>query len=105
MKKLRFVASALVVAALLFGLVSCKFNANSNQLMLYYSFISDLKEACASKEIIADEIKAGVKLTNTKLSEEAETKGCKIVDKQAGTAVKKGTTEKELLKRFVLKKA
>ncbi|MEL5721727.1 MAG: hypothetical protein P1P59_11495 [Treponemataceae bacterium] len=98
MKKFRRVAFALVALALVGGLVSCKFKPNAHDLELYNEFINETAMVAQEGEIPVSMIVEMLPIVNSELT------SAKIVDKQAGQPVKKGTTKAELEKRFVLEK-
>lgn len=93
-----FTVVFLLAAALLF--TSCAFKMNAAQQAHYEAFISGLERGAKDNLMPAQVVKEGLDLAN----DGAAALNYRIEDKEAGTAIAKGTKSDALRKRFVPKK-
>ncbi len=97
-KKNFTVVLLLAVSALLFS--SCAFKMNAAQQAHYEAFIYGLERGAKDNLMPAQVVKEGLDLAN----DGAAALNYRIEDKEAGTAIAKGTKSDALRKRFVPKK-
>ena len=93
-----FTVIFLLAAALLF--TSCAFKMNTAQKEHYEKFIAGLEREAKDHPMPAQVVKEGLDLAN----DGAAALNYRIEDKEAGTAIAKGTKVAELRKRFIPKK-
>ena len=93
-----FTVVFLLAAALLFS--SCAFKMNATQQAHYEAFIYGLERGAKDNLMPAQVVKEGLDLAN----DGAAALNYRIEDKEAGTAIAKGTKVAELRKRFIPKK-
>ena len=94
-KKNFTVVLLLAVSALLFS--SCAFKMNTAQKEHYEKFIAGLERGAKDNLMPAQVVKEGLDLAN----DGAAALNYRIEDKEAGTAIAKGTKVAELRKRFI----
>ena len=99
----RFTLLAMLAGSIAILMASCSFKMDTKQEAFYNEFIEKLEKSVKDAEIPADTVKFGIDDLNAEIATQAL--GFKIVDKDAGKPIAKGTKADALKKRFVPKKA